>query len=149
MDEALRTLHNLPVILSNVFQDKDIEQVLVGHQGRDTYVKDYPIPTAKSNSYAQLLISLVPGINPQEQEIIEIEDPQPKISNNRSYAQATAYQTLPSSKRTRKGDQIIPPTQGRSTQSLLSANFSETTSHQQLQATVNENIARMKNIERQ
>jgi len=148
MEEALKTLHNLPVILANVFEDDVIEKVPVGHNGRPTYVKDYPVPTAKSASYAQSLISLIPEVNPQEQEIIEIVDTQPRVSQNRSYAQATAYASTHSSKRTRQGEQIITPSPKQGPpQSLLPKNFSDTTSHHQLQANVNENIARMKNIE--
>jgi len=144
MEEALQVLHNLGVLLVPYLSNDDINKILVKHNGRDTYVKDFPIITNKLKSYASALVNLAPEPNPQSDEFVT---PIVDLTSNSQSGEVFSPRS-PTGKRTRKGD-VVPPSTPRRTyaDSLLPAEFSSSTTHEKLNATVTENIARMKNLE--
>jgi len=145
MDEALTLLHNLDMALSAYFSDDIIQSIMVKHEGKATYVKDFPKMTAQYKSYANVLRNLVPDSqgNPQEQD----EEVQVVHTHYKSYASATTSNATPGSpvKRSRAGEAINQVTPHKT--SRLPRNFVENTQHTQLHSTVTESIARMRNLE--
>ena len=144
MEEALQVLHNLGVLLVPYLSNDDINKILVQHNGRDTYVKDFPIITNKLKSYASALVDLAPEPNPQSDDFV---NPIVDLTSNSQSGEVFSPKS-PTGKRTRKGD-VVPPSTPRRTyaDSLLPAEFSSSTTHAKLNATVTESIARMKNLE--
>jgi len=144
MQEALKVLHNLRDALATYLSDSDISRILVQHEGQSSYVKDFPKVTGHYVTYANALVKLVNSNedNPQS------DQPQQPIDLSKDFPPAPSFQQTPrapTTKRTRKGDQIhqhVPPQQSR-----LPRNFVQDTTHAELTANVTESIARMKNME--
>ena len=152
MQEALKMLHNLREALSLYIGDEDIAKILVSHNGQSTYVKDFPKVTGHYASYANSLVSMTSSSNPQSEDQdnhIDLTSADPFVTH-KSYAQVSHPShtpRTPTAKRFRDGSsaRIIPVTP--QTNSRLPPNFVQDTSHDKLNATVTESIARMKNLE--
>ena len=140
-DEALSILHNLKESLSLYMRDSDISKILVGHKGKETYIKDYPKPCGHYHSYANALVDLTLDVNPQDDISVQIDE-----DASFPHLESIAAPVTPKAKRNRDGEYVnnITP---NSKLSRLPEGFSQSTSHDKLNATITESIARMRNLE--
>ena len=156
IQETLKILHNLSSALMVYLSDENISKIMVSHNGKPPYIKVYPIKTKQHQSYARSLINLAPIDNPQddqdEDEEVQVMEESyafslpPNNPKNHLSHQNVSQSLPPSAKRSRQG-QVISSYMPHKTTSTLPPDFETTTNHDKLKATVNENIARMKNLE--
>jgi len=158
-DEALVQLHHLEEAASSYFSSEVMQQIFVGHKGMKSYVKDYPKVSSHYRNYASGLVDMV-GLhdnpqgggdtsNPQEQQQARRNtyDTSPSKASV-SYASSVLNNSSPKhnqspTKRHRDGAYVTPVKHSRLPQGFES-NIQE---NNQLNATVTESIARMRNIE--
>jgi len=157
-DEALTQLHHLEEAAQCYFPDEVLQDIFVGHKGMRPYVKDYPKISQHYQNYASVLVNMVGhDENPQgglddDRDPTVIPQLNQKVSTNfkaPSYA-AAASSSMPSmqasspSKRHRDGAFITPNKSSRLPQGFESS----IKVNDQLNATVTESIARMRNLEK-
>lgn len=147
-DEALTLLHNLEETSITYFQESHVKQIFVGHRNQPPYVKDYPKITNHYNTYASNLVNLVAtSDNPQEDTFSpEAANDPPVYVKQKSYQQAVSELPTSPTKRQRHSDNL--PLRSNHSTSRLPTGFDDNVQmNEKLNATVNETIARMKNLE--
>ena len=156
-DEALVQLHHLEEAASCYFSEDVMSQIFVGHKGMTPYVKDYPKVSNHYQNYASVLVDMA-GLddNPQgggdsgnHQEMEQTNQQgfsAPKHHPSYSNVAQADYQKerhQSPTKRQRDGA-FVTPTRTSRLPKGFDANIQE---NNQLNATVTESIARMRNIE--
>jgi len=161
-DEALTQLHHLDEAAKGYFSDEVIKTIFVGHKGMEPYVKDYPKISSHYENYASTLVDMVgSNENPQggsehtnptgfkQSYATDVANTIPHFSKpGQSYSTITQNSSLPvghqsPSKRHRDGEFIALTQQSRLPQGF----DSNIQANDKLNATVSENIARMRNLE--
>jgi len=161
-DEALTQLHHLDDAAKGYFSDEIIAKIFVGHKGMEPYVKDYPKLSSHYENYASTLVNMIGSEeNPQggseranskgfnQAYATDTTNSSSHSSKNvQSYSTVTQTPSLPlghqsPSKRYRDGEFIALTKQSRLPQGF----DSNIQANNKLNATVSENIARMRNLE--